>query len=152
MKKTKTIDETKLGLNPFVFSLRIPVNVIKGKGYQFKGDVLTKEEIEVEATPFTKVFLSSERRKIINNLSSCAQRLLLWIIFELEEGKDWLYINKSRYLKEQGLCYNTYAKARDELVRYCIIYPSLVKDVFWINPDFFFCGNRIKKYKDKIVI
>ena len=152
MKKSKTIDETKLGINPFLSSLTIPVNIVKGKAYKLSDDVLVKENIELEATPFTKVYISSERRKIINNLSSSAQRLLLWIMFELDEGRDWLYLNKSRYLKEQDLTYNTYTKARDELIRYCIIYPTVVRDVFWINPDFFFQGNRIKKFKSHVNI
>lgn len=149
MKKSKTIDESLLGENPFINGLLIPVNRIRGKNYSLSDDVLIKELIELEATPYTKLFVSSERRKIINHLSSSAQRLLLWVMFELDEGKDWLYLNKTRYLKEQDLSYNTYTKARDELIRYCIIYPTVVKDVFWINPDFFFQGNRIKKYKNK---
>jgi hypothetical protein len=150
MKKNKSIDQSLLGKNPFVNSLSIPVNKIKGKNYVMDDDVLVKEIIELEATRFTKIFVSSERRKIVNDLSSCSQRLFLWLIFEIDEGCDWVYINKDRYLKEQNLSYNTYTKARDELIRYGFISPTVIKDVFWINPDMFFQGNRIKKYRDKI--
>ena len=40
--------------------------------------------------------------------------------------------------------------AIEELVNNLVLAPSLVKNVYWINPRLFFSGNRMKKYPNYI--
>lgn len=152
-KKPKfTVED--LGYNPFLNSLQIPVRkIIDTKSYKLDEGVLINNQIKLEYTPFTKVFNTSEHRIIVNNLSDKSQRLYLWIIYEIEAGKDYLWVNIDRYMEEQNIkSINTVKNALQELVRYGILNMTVVKNVYWINPDFFFNGNRISKFKQNLVV
>lgn len=142
-----------LGKNPCVSSLEIPVRTITMSRQFTKDkddDTLVNVEIEVEAIAFSKLYVTAERRKLLSSLSSSAKELYLWIMFEIETGEDALWINKLRFMEENNTSLNTYKKSVEELIRYAFIAYTVVKDVYWINPDFFFKGDRIKKYPSKI--
>lgn len=149
--KKPTFTYAQLGTNPCSFT--VPVNELAFKD-QYKREpdgTLLPLTLPVEATPYTKVYVSSDRRLIIAKLSPAAKELYLWIMFEVDSGKDALWINKDRYMIENSTSLNTYKKALTELLRYALIVKTIIKDVYWINPDFFFRGDRIAKYPNKIV-
>ena len=149
-KKPK-FDYSKLGINPFVSSLIISVKELElHNAYRQEEEIWIPVMNEVEATPFTKMFVTAERRIIISNLSTSAKELYLWIMFEIDPGRDALWINKERFLEENHTSLNTYKKAVDELIRYAIIVQSAESGVYWFNPDFFFRGDRINKYPKNI--
>ena len=83
-------------------------------------------------------------------LSSRARDLFLWITYELDSGKDFLWINKVRYMKECTVSLNTYKESILDLTTAGVITPTVYHDTYWINPLFFFNGDRIKKYQDKL--
>lgn len=140
-------DYKTLGINPFSISLEVKVKELELlNAYKKDGDEWLPVTNEVEDTPFTKMFITAERRIIISNLSSAAKELYLWIMFEIDAGKDALWINKERYMIENYTSINTYKKALEDLIRYAIISQTVVQGVYWFNPDFFFRGDRIKKY------
>lgn len=147
------IDENKIGINPFSFPLIVPVTKIEFKNQYVvdnDNDLLPVFK-EVEVTGYSKIFLSSERRIIKCNLSLRGKELILWLIDELESGKDYVWINKERYMKENKISsLNTYKCAINECIRYGFISNTIIKDVYWINPDFMFRGDRVKKYKNNI--
>ena len=152
-KKPK-FDCKTLGVNSFVINsgFVIPVNKLEFVDqYKLELDgTLLPLKLEVEATPYVKVYITPERRLIISKLSPAGKELLLWLMYELETGKDYLWINKSRFMLENSTSLNTYKKAVDELVRYGMLAFTVVKDVYWINPDFLFKGDRISKYPKNI--
>jgi hypothetical protein len=43
-----------------------------------------------------------------------------------------------------------YKKALEELVRYALLAQTVIQGVYWFNPDFFFRGDRLKKYPKNI--
>lgn len=137
-----------LGVNPFTHNITIPCAYIPVKEYKDEGDgILINRDIKIEATPFTRFFTRAEDRKIVNLLSDKGKSLLLWLVYELEYGKDYLWINKDRYMEEAEVkSYTTYSNAVKELIRYGFLAHTVVKEVFWINPTFIFKGNRITKY------
>lgn len=140
-------DYKTLGINPFSISLEIKVKELELlNAYKKDGDDWLPVTNEVEDTPYTKMFITSERRIIISNLSPAAKELYLWIMFEIDAGKDALWINKERYMLENHTSINTYKKALEDLIRYAIISQTVVQGVYWFNPDFFFRGDRIRKY------
>lgn len=150
-KKPK-FTEKDLGFNPFINSLVIPV-IEKHFKEQYKksDDVLVPVIQEVEYTEIAKLYCSAERRKITNNLSLRAKELFLWIMYEIDHGKDFLWVNKKRYMEEVEItAIDTYKNAMKELIRYGFLGLTVIQDVFWINPDLFFKGNRITKYPNKI--
>lgn len=155
-KVNKLVVEEKLvniGSNPLAVGIEIPVVPVYSKDtYKKDEDAIVPITIFIEKTPFTKVYNTSENRKIVNNLSSRAKTLLLWIIYEVEAGKDYLWINKSRYMQEVGIkAINTYNEAIKELIRYGLIKDTKAVDTFWINPEFIFNGNRVKKYPKNVI-
>lgn len=140
-------DYKTLGINPFSISLEIKVKELELlNAYKKDGDDWLPVTNEVEDTPYTKMFITSERRIIVSNLSPAAKELYLWIMFEIDAGKDALWINKERYMIENHTSINTYKKALEDLIRYAIISQTVVQGVYWFNPDFFFRGDRIRKY------
>lgn len=152
IKPKVTVKE--LGLNPCITSLKIPVweMPLKGQYEKQEDDTYLPTFVEVEITSFTKLFISSERRIIISQLSSRAKELLLWIMLDIKAGEDYIWINKQRYMKENNInSVNTYKEAARELVRYTFLSLTVETDYYWINPDFFFNGDRIKKYPTKLV-
>ena len=144
-------EENTLGINPFIYTLEIPVRTVETNSYELDEGVLLPKQVQLEKTDYTKVFISSERRQIISNLSDKALRLYLWIIYELEPGKDYLWINHNRYMAEQNIkSINTYKSSVEELMRYGMLAMTVKKNVYWINPDFMFNGNRLTKYRKQI--
>lgn len=137
----------ELGVNPCTSSLIIPVNSLElSRQYKKDGDVLINAVVEVESTPYTKLYVTAERRKIIANLSASAKELYLWLLYEIDAGEDALWINKYRFMEENNTSLNTFKKSIEELIRYALIAYTVVKEVYWINPDFFFRGDRVAKY------
>ena len=143
-----------LGINPCTISLQIPVNIVTVP-YQYQrdkdDDMLVNVQLELERTEYSKLYTSSERRKLISSLSTASKELYLWLMFEIKYGEDALWINKNRFMIENRTSVNTYKKAVEELAKYAFIAYTVIKDVYWINPDFFFKGDRLKKYPDKKV-
>lgn len=152
----ETIDESVLGTNPFSHELIVEVNkrldskaVIKCKE---TGDEVPAESL-IERQKMTKLYLSAAYRDRAMNLSAGAQRMFLYILYEIDTNKDWVTILPKDYEKraKKGTL-NVYKKAIEELVRYAYLTPTLYKNVYWINPNLFFNGNRITKYKENVVI
>ena len=141
-------DKLKLGINPHISTLVIPI-VSQTLSNQYKIDSEGNKlpvDIEMEYTSYTKLYRSKSRKVLVNRLTASAKSLFLWLMYEIKAGEDYIWINKDRYLEETLTSYNTYKKGLLELHRYAFITPTKVKGVYWINPDFFFNGSRVKKY------
>ena len=111
------------------------------------------EDVELEHERYAKVFLEGGKRKAVCSLGGSATKLFTWLMYELDSGKDYVWINRDRYMHESGISsINTYKDALRELVGSGLIAVSLEPGVFWINPRLFFCGNRIKKYPNHVEI
>lgn len=153
------LEKKFLGKNPFIKGLNINVNkipiknVYKSTGEKASDGSIIQEQVysKADAMPFTKYYISSELRKIRSLITPRGKELLLWIMDELEAGKDYVEVNRKRYMKELHIkSLNTYKTAVSDLVRYGIIALTLKQDVFWINPEFMFRGSRVRKYRDNI--
>lgn len=144
------IDVEKMTLNPLVGTdFKVLVRKIT-RPHEFKldGDDTVPVEIELECQEYTKLYKGADIRKVVSNLREPAKRLFLWIAYEIESGKDYLWINKAQYMKDVGVTsVNTYKSGLEELIRYTLICESSIRGVYWINPRFIFCGSRINKYK-----
>lgn len=147
------INEELMGLNPFLGSLYIAVNrVTFEKQYERDKDgVWLPVEKELEVDESCKVYLDKEKRINMISLSARAKDLLLWIIYESKNSSEWIWINKSRYMEEGRVSsINTYKSALVELIRTGYLLGSVIRDVYWINPKYFFNGNRVNKFTDNI--
>lgn len=148
------IKEDELGINPFVTTLKVVVNKFKSDD-KFKKedyDVWVKADFEFESVPYCKLFADADRRKVMALLSPRSKDLLMWVLYEVKKGKDYLWINKERYMEESTIAsINTYKSAVKELVMKGYLNKTVVKDTYWINPHYFYNGNRLKNYADKVI-
>lgn len=146
------IIESKMGKNPFIASLVIPVtkSIIPNTFKQEEG-IWVSATTEYEKTPFVKLYRSKERRLIKAGLSGSALKLLEWIRDVIPHGQDYLWINKIMFMEETGMSLNTYKKAIEELCMTCILNKVVKYDCYWINPDFFFFGSRVNKFPSNVV-
>lgn len=148
-------NEELLGISPFVSSLTIQVNRVAYEG-QYKKDKeghMLPVYGNVEREMSCRLYTSPEKRKIMNMLSTRSKELFLWVMYEVDRNKDYMWLNKKRYMEENNInSINTYRTAIDELVRYGLLCKSVVNDVFWINPSMFFGGNRVAKYPKSVEI
>lgn len=146
------VTDEDMGKNPCATSMKIPIRLVSPDNQYYideDGDKLPVE-IDLEYTPYSKLYTVADARKYITKLTSASKSLWLWIMYEVPHGKDYLWVNKERYREESSVSYKTYKKAVGELHKFALISPTTYKDVYWINPQFFFKGNRIEKYKDKV--
>lgn len=148
IKKRPEIDEDSLPVNPFISFLDIRVNKVS---YGLRSDGSLHER-ELEVSRYAKFYISSSIRKHTNVLSGAGSQMLLWIMQELDSGKDWFWINKVRYQKEHGIkSMKTVNAALIELDNKRFIDGIAgLKDVYFINPVIFFCGSRVNKYPDNV--
>jgi len=163
MRKKPNIDEGKLVSNPFV-----QANFgVKVRGYSEDTSVVSVSKISdgvilekpytipisrvVEQDKYSKVYNEAGFRLHIMSMSSRARDLFLWITYELESGKDWLWINKQRYMDECTVSLNTYKGAIEDITKAWVITPTIYQDTYWINPRFIFNGSRINKYSNKLI-
>lgn len=153
-KKIKPIIDLDIMGNPFAKDIKIEVvsSCIDGI-YRKDGDILVPNVYLREREVATKIYRSPDSRGLICGLSEVGLRIFVWLTYEVETGKDYVWVNRVRIMKELGIkSVNTYKLGIENLIRYDVIALSLIKDVYWINPRLFFSGNRVKKYRGKVNI
>ncbi|RYF78772.1 MAG: hypothetical protein EOO39_00470 [Cytophagaceae bacterium] len=154
-EKKPSIDEKQLGENPLARKLKVLVRqrtFAKQYAFSQQEDMMLPLEAEVEYVPYTKHFRDAERRKRFMTLSPRAKELLSWIGYELEAGKDYVFVKRDRYMKEAGInSATTVVTAQKELIARGYISPTNRQSVFWIDPHHFFSGSRLQKYPTKII-
>lgn len=155
------IDPKKLGKNPFIEHLVITVSKLAIK------DQYTVEKIRLDDGSFDKVYLPafspaesdemtrvytcSTNRKELSVLSARAKELYMFLLYNIDYNEDWVWLNRALYMKENNIsATNTFITARNELVALGVISIAVKKDVFHINPKYFFKGNRINKFSKQV--
>lgn len=156
MKKVIKIDENRLKVNPFVEALSIDVTrVVNDSQHNIVDGVLHPVCYDVERKQSARIFYDLFYKDKMSQLSSSAQRMLIYILCNLQQGQDWVYVNKDRYMQKNGLTsVNTARKGLTELWDNGFISPTAAypNDVYWINPTIFFSGSRIAKYPTKVKV
>lgn len=154
----KEITPDMLGRNPFVEALTVPVTLLQMHG-QYKAlkevaadgkPIMLPVEIEIDADKHCKVFNDAKRRDLMMSISARGKDLLLFIIYETDPGKDYIWINKKRYMAESGISsLNTYKTALNAVIMAGFIAPTVASDVYWINPAYFYNGSRLRSFPEK---
>jgi hypothetical protein len=127
--------------NPEVFNKQFVIELLKNKD----SFLMSSDKNSV------KIYTKSELRLKIMSMSKAAKELYLWLIYELDKNEDHVWINVERFMEECSISsMTTYRTTVKELQKNVIIYPTIIKDIYWINPLFFFNGNRIDKYETKV--
>jgi hypothetical protein len=148
------IDESKLINNPFANpKFRIHTRPSGAIQYEKYGDMLLPKEVNLEKEANTKVYHLTNIRDLLFIMDSQGRDLFIWLIYTVTVGKDWVWINKELYMDKAKIkSYTTYRKAVDEIITYGIVTPTMYTDTYWINPAVFFCGSRVNKYPNNVVV
>lgn len=145
-----------LGVNPFLSSLEIVVNKFSPAN-QYTFDKVSQmnlpSEVDFDRQQSTRLYISSTSRLSSMRLSNSELRLFVWISYEMEQNKDYLWINVKRFLEESGMVLNTYKSSVIGLCKKGYIYEVAdIKDVYWVNPSVFFNGNRVRQFPNNVVV
>lgn len=160
MTKLEQIDESHLKVNPFSYTFKVPVNEIiksdefeKVEDEEFSEGLILNKTYYAERMQSTKIYYCVDCKEGIYNLSDKAQRMYLYILYNLKRGKDWIQINREYYMSKNNVkSINTFNGALKELVSEGFIATTAYKSVFWINPNLFFSGNRLAKFPNAIEV
>jgi hypothetical protein len=146
-------DLDNAGVNPFSESLQILMsnNTTHVKNKFGEDDKIVAN---YESVRYTKVFDQTGVKALVASLSIRAKELYLHIMYSLESGEDILWIHRGRYMGMYGIrSVNTYKDSVKDLAEKGFIYPHVsLKDVYWINPHYFFKGDRRMKYPNRVKI
>ncbi len=155
MKKAPPLDKDKIGENPFLQTLTIPVTEIlssKDLVENAEGAVVNKT-LYMEKTQKIELYYHECAGDNIAKLSDKAQRLLLHIMYTLERNQDYYWLNKQHYMNRNNIrSLTTVSNATNELIRYQYLLKTACIGWLWINPYRFFPGSRLSKYPDKKVV
>ncbi len=137
-------------VNPFLASLSIKVNRMKTDNVH--KNTGKPHEMEFEATPLTKVYILAKNRKDACGLTPAAKSLFVWVLFELDKTKDYIWLNKKRFMKENNIRSPKTVRAAIVELSSCNFINRMEanKQYYWINPSVFFHGSRINRYPDNI--
>lgn len=146
-------NEQMLGRNPFLDNLVIEVSGFELKK-QYKQDYdgnYINVVVEAEYEKKTSIYVAAEKRLRVSKLMKPAKELYLWLLYEADNGKDFLWINKVRYMQENSInSPTTFRTAIKQLITDGFIVKSSVDTVYWINPSLFFNGNRIVRFPKNV--
>jgi len=148
------VDPLRVGVNPLSISgFSIPVSCVpvEGRYSMDKDGVWLPAEVELERDEKAALYIGSSRRLAWMGMGNAPMRLMLWMVFELDTGRDYVWVNVRRYLSESGVSLNTYKSGVEDLCRYGFIHPMIgYKDVYWVNPAYCFRGSRTRAYPGRV--
>lgn len=144
-------DLEKIGINPFTEGLKVRINPKAMDVINKYGDP-DHLKFTFERVPYTKVLDQVGGKAKMVELPVRAKELLLHFLYSIETSTDVLWINRQAYMKTYGIkSVNTFKEAVRSLSEALFIYPhASIKDLYWINPHYFFKGSRISKYPNNV--
>lgn len=148
------IKEEDMGVNPFVagdFVIYVNKMVNKG-GWKKNGEDWLNLEYMMERDTKVNLYTGLGRRDVVFGLKDASFKLFFLFCFKMESGKDWVWVNQTHWMEIMEISsVNTFKKALHDLVRYGFVCPVIgMRDVYWINPTYAFCGNRVVKYPNNV--
>ncbi len=155
MKKQPKLDIEKIGTNPFLNTLVIPVTKIISSNDLIENaeGVVTNKTLYMEKQQKVELYYHECAGDNIAKLSDKAQRLLLHVLYTLDRNKDYYWLNKQHYMNRNEIkSATTVSNAINELIRYQYLLKTACIGWFWVNPYRFFPGSRLAKYPEKKVI
>lgn len=105
----------------------------------------------VELDTSTRLFRTDATDKIVNSLTDRASRLLIYVMRKLSKGSELVEIDIEEYQANYKIdSRQTVYNAITDLSNAGVI-SRHKPNKYWINPAIIFNGNRIDKYKDKVI-
>lgn len=126
----------------------------------FEADIYNKETGKtidgsahyLEVKEFVKAFINEGCITNTYKMNNRGKEMLLYVIYHLDKACDFIEIDPKFYMGKFKIgSVNTFKKAIKDLVEYKYIHPIFgKKNIYWVNPNYFFRGSRLDFYPDKI--
>lgn len=152
-KGKRKINYDNIGSNPLAESLHIT-------GHKKIKDVINKFgnadklETKLDGDKCVKIYEVSGYKAKMMKLNIRSKEMLLYIYHIVKYKQDYILLDREDYMKAHEITsINTFKKAIVSLCNEKYIYPHHLpefKDVYWINPAYFFKGSRLAKYPHKV--
>lgn len=155
MKKAPELNVEKIGTNPFLHTLQIPVTEILSNKDLVEGadGTVINKTLYMEKTQKVEIYYHECAGDNIAKLSDKAQRLLLHVMYTLDRNKDYYWLNKQHYMNRNEIkSHTTVSNAVNELIRYQYLLKTACTGWYWINPYRFYPGSRLARYPDKKIV
>jgi hypothetical protein len=145
--------EEDLGNNRFTNVSKLTIPVKPGlDSFTDKAGKTHYKEKHYEKDKYCRMYNSPENRLEVSKLSYQAKDLLLWIMYELDPGKDYVWINRERYMEESGVKSPTTVSLAVRELKLEFIMPCNVREMYFINPKYMFFGSRINAFGDNVKV
>lgn len=156
-------DPGKLVNNPYTTDLKIPVTQAVAPGqYTFEVDMddpgkpgtyVKSKGFFIDKVQSSRMYYTAGSKEKVYALSDKAQRLYLYILYNMLKSKPYIQINKQWYMKMNNVKSRiTYTNALKEIIAAGFITGTQYKTVYWINPTLFTSGNRITIYPNNLEV
>lgn len=153
MRKLEEVDVSTLVVSPFVGLLRFSATRFSGNQYKLDDGVMMPVDYMVEKQESCKLYRDLDINQMLMGLSYRALQLFNWVALMIKKDSDWIQINEDLFCKRTNITSRkTYVKAVEELLMYQILIGTHYKTVYWVNPNYLFNGDRLKKYPKNVKI
>jgi hypothetical protein len=103
------------------------------------------EEKVIDSLPFVKVYYEMLAFMVRTNCQATI-KLSLYIMNDLEYKDSYVYLRSSEVCKDLGWkTKGPFYKAVKGLIEACVIARTEIVNLYYVNPNMVFNGNRIKK-------
>jgi hypothetical protein len=118
--------------------------------YEFVYMDKDRGSIKVDVSASCRIYVDAVFNEDRNNLSLRSKEMFLWIIGRLKSGEDVVLIHPENYMALFDIAsVSTVRKAIKGLINADIIARSDVRNVYFINANYFFRGSRIRKWPEQ---
>ena len=137
-------------VNPFLSHLSVTVKKSEKtrrtvKSFQENCATIEEESTVytyVELDEFTKLYHTKQFMGLINSFNPYGLRIFVYILFNLERDKDWIYLKQSDLMKSFEASEVSIVNGMKNLMDIGIIAKRSTRSEYWINPQLFFNGDR----------
>ena len=146
----KPVERKDLGDNPYIACMKLVARKRLSRVLGKDNETVERKYL-LEVQPCTKIWHDVDYRNVINSIDDVmAFKLFIHIVYTL--NKDFVCINPTFCISKYNLrSRRNFDDAIKVLLKRAIITPTIVKDIYWVNPAMMFSGNRLDEYPDNIV-
>ncbi len=140
-KKAEKVAE----INPFLFNFEI-------RGFWRSQN----KDGEKKGVPYFREYDTSvsvyqrDLMPIVRGLKGSAPIIFFYILAHLGDKSQKIRLNYSVVAKDCGISLSTYRRGLEDLKAITIIVKARTKDMYWVNPNLCFRGDRLATFPDNI--
>lgn len=124
---------------------KVRIGIVDGKLTKISTD--DRQFVYQDNSKFVKFYLDSDSLMEFSELSTSAQKMISYLIKNMEYGKDFVYLYNYKMIKEVGLSDTSISLAKNELVEKEWLFKSEETHKYWINLCYFCIGDREEIYR-----